>query len=126
MALRRIHYPYGEIYPFGYFLHAISYNKETGQGIAADGFPQLAEWEDTLESIVYEPNFSFWIKDEENITFNISLEETNSSIDCEDIAALPAGEYIIACTLYFRGDYIEKANAYNSSASVYWFKLIKP
>ena len=113
------------IYPLGHFMGSTTYDKQTGQGLAADGSPQhLSEWVDKLESLYYEPNFALWAKDEQTI-IHISLAETRTGITYEDIKALPSGEYIIECRLTTQGDYVKKAGSYNSSTSVYWFKLIK-
>jgi len=113
------------IYPTGHFMGSISYDKQTGQGLAADGSPQhFSEWVDKLETLTYEPNFALRAKDEQTI-IHIALAETRASLTYEDIEALPAGEYIIECRLTIQGDYVKKADSYNSSTSVYWFKLIK-
>jgi len=112
------------IYPLGHFMYGTQYDEETGQGLAADGFPQLAEWADRLESVHYEQNFALWVRDEQT-TLDISIAGIYANLSCEDIAALPAGEYIVACRLTTQGEYVEKANDYNSSTSVYWFRLIK-
>jgi len=111
------------IHPLGHFMYATQYDEQTGQELAVDGFPQLSEWVDKLESVCYEPNFALWVKDE--YTLHISIAETPTEITHKDIETLPSGEYTIACTLTTQGEYIEIANDNNSSTSVYWFKLIK-
>jgi hypothetical protein len=112
------------IHPLGHFMYSTQYDKQTGQGLAADGFPQLSEWVEKLESVYYEPNFEFLVKDE-HATLRISIAETHTDITLKDIEALSSGEYTITCILTTQGEYVEKANDYNSSTNVYWFKLIK-
>jgi hypothetical protein len=113
------------IHPLGHFMYGTQYDEQTGQGLAADGFPQLSEWVDKLESVRYEPDFTLWFKDE-RATLCISIAETQTDMTYQDIEALPPGEYTMACRITTLGDYVEKANNYNSSTSVFWFKLLKP
>ena len=115
------------IHPLRHFMYSINYDEQTGQGLAADGFPQLSEWLDKLESVYYEPDFELLVRDElATLSTSISIAERYyDDMALVDIEALPSGEYTIACSLTTQGDYVEKANKYNSSTDVYWFKLIK-
>jgi len=112
------------IYPAGHFRYGTTYDEETGQALIGDGFPYLDEWKDTLESIAYAPDFAVEVRDKQS-TLYMMIHGLSAGVSPADIAALPAGEYVIACDVTTRGAYVEKAGEYNSYTSVYWFKLVK-
>ncbi len=113
------------IYPLGHFMYARTFDEHTGHELVADGFPQLSEWADKLESITYEPNFEVSAKNNQ-ATLRLSTSETYVNITLSDIKALPPGEYTIACILTTQGTYVEKIKDYNSYTDIYWFTLVKP
>ena len=112
------------IYPQGHYIFSTEYDEKTGDPTFSDGFPQLREWIDKLESIYYEPNLELSVI-REHSTLSITIPGELAEITMEDIKALPPGEHIIACKLTTQHAYVEKAKAYNISAEVYWFRLIK-
>ena len=112
------------IYPAGFFRRGYSYDEETGTTMHADGFTQFYDWTDYMETLYYEPNFSFWIKDTENTKLDLLIAGTYENLSIEEIKELPEGEYIIECQLT-SGDIYVMSEYKNSVTHVYWFVLVK-
>lgn len=127
----------GEVFlPYDHWVWSDSY-EEDGSGLCADGEPISTEsyrdfvnFVDALPSVTYTDDFEIFL--DENVTgssftvYGMNHSECMRGSKFSKLQELPAGEYIVEIPITVRWNYVEAADAYDSSGYECWFRLTVP
>ena len=127
----------GEVFlPYDHWVWSDSY-EEDGSGLCADGEPISTEnyrdfvnFVDELPGVTYADDFEIFL--DRDVTsrgftvYGMNYSEVTRGSDLSKLAQLPAGEYIVEISIMIQGDYVEAADAYNTSGYECWFRLTIP
>ena len=127
----------GEVFlPYDHWVWSDSH-EEDGSVLCADGEPISTEnyrdfvnFVDDLPCVTYADDFEIFL--DENVTsssftvYDMNHSEITKGSSFSKLQELPAGEYIVEIPIKVRWDYVEAANAYDSSGYECWFRLTMP
>ena len=127
----------GEVFlPYDHWIWSDSH-EEDGSVLCADGEPISTEnyrdfvnFVDDLPCVTYTDDFEIFL--DENVTsssftvYDMNHSELMRGSKFSKLQELSAGEYIVEIPIKVRRDYVEAADAYDSSGYECWFRLTMP